>query len=86
MQVLVFDVVLPVGWCSFWFLPGQSFRSLQLLFMLKLQCSAHNAGVGWFSDQDFFYCQTVPGGRGSCILVTTSFEVVVPVGEFFDVQ
>ena len=33
----------------------------------------------------FFYCQTVPGG-GSCILVTTSFGVVVPVGGFFDVQ
>ena len=32
-----------------------------------------------------FYCQTVPGG-GSCILVMTSFVVVVPVGGFLDVQ
>ena len=31
----------------------------------------------------FLFCQTVPGWRVSCVLVTTSFEVVIPVGGGF---
>ena len=47
--------------------------------MLELLYSAHLACGGLFMTR-FPYCQAVPGGRVSCVLVTMSFEVVVPVG------
>ena len=47
--------------------------------MLELPYSAHIACGGLFVTR-FLYCQTVPGGRVSCVLVMTSFKVVVPVG------
>ena len=52
--------------------------------MLELPYSAHIACGGLFVTR-FLYCQTVPGGRVSCVLVTMSFEVVVPVGGSLDV-
>ena len=52
--------------------------------MLELPYSAHIA-CGVLLVKRFLYCQTVPGGRVSCVLVTTSFEVVVPVGGSLDV-
>ena len=47
--------------------------------MLELLYSAHIASGGLFMTR-FLYCQTVPGGGVSSVLVTMSFEVVVPVG------
>ena len=52
--------------------------------MLKLPYSAPTACVGWFSDPDILLSNCTWGG--SCVLVTMSFEVVVPVVGFFDVQ
>ena len=53
--------------------------------MLELLYSAHIACGGGLFMTRFLYSQTVPGGRVSCILVTMSFEVVVPVGSSLDV-
>ena len=53
--------------------------------MMELLYSAHIACGGLFVTR-FLYCQTVPGGgKVSCVLVTTSFGVVVPVEDFLDV-
>ena len=84
MQLLVCEVVLSGGWCSFCFyLVGHSSccscnlqRNCCILLTLLV--------VGCFATR-LLYCQTVPGGRVSCVLVTTSFEVVVPVGGSLDV-
>ena len=51
--------------------------------MMELLYSAHIACGGLFMTR--FNCQTVPGGEVSCVLVTTSFGVVVPVEDFLDV-
>ena len=47
--------------------------------MLDLLYFAHLACGGLFMTR-FLYWHAVPGGRVSCVLVTTSFEVVVSVG------
>ena len=52
--------------------------------MLELLYSAHIVCGGLFMTR-FLYCQTVPGGGCPCVLVMTSFEVVVPVGGSRDV-
>ena len=52
--------------------------------MMELLYSAHIACGGLFITR-FLYCQTVPGGRVSCVLVT-SFGVVVPVEDSLDAQ
>ena len=52
--------------------------------MFELPYSAHIACGGLFVTR-FLYCLTVPGGKVFCVLVMTSFEVVVPVGGSLDV-
>ena len=47
---------------------------------MKLLYSAPTACVGWFSDKVSLLLDYTLGG--SCIPVTMSFEVVVPVGGF----
>ena len=47
--------------------------------MLKLPYSAPTACVGWLSDKASLLLNYTWGGR-SCILVTMSFVVVLPVG------
>ena len=54
--------------------------------MLRLLYSAPTACVGWFSDKVSLLLNYTLGGGGSCIPVTMSFVVVVPVGGFLDVQ
>ena len=48
--------------------------------MLKLPYSAPTACVGWISDKVSLLLKYTLGG--SCIPLTMSFEVVVPVGGF----
>ena len=50
--------------------------------MLKLPYSAHAACVDWFSDKVSLFFKLYLGGGVSSILVTMSFEVVVPLGGF----
>ena len=86
MQVLVSEVVLPRGWCSFCFyLVGHSSHcSCNLCWNYCILLTL--LVVGCFATR-LLYCQTVPGGEGVfCVLVTTSFEVVVPVEDSLDVQ
>ena len=84
MQLLVSEVFLPGGWCSFCFyLVGRSSHcscNLSWNYCILLMLLV----VGCFATR-LLYCQTVPEGRVSCVLVTTSFEVVVPVGGSLDV-
>ena len=86
MQVLVSDAILPGGWCSFCFyqVGRSSHCSCNLCWSCRILLTL--LVVGCLVTR-FLYCQTVPGGGGvSCVLVTTSFEVVVPGGGSLDVQ
>ena len=53
--------------------------------MLELPYSAHIACGGLFSDK-VSLLPNCTGGGVSCVLVTMSFEVVVPVEGSLDVQ
>ena len=82
MQVLVSEVVLPGGWCSFCFY----LLSLSSCCGCYLCWNCHSLfivpNVGLFCDQKCLIAKLfyhVPRGV-LCFLVTTSFEVVVPVG------
>ena len=69
-------------------LPGRSFQLLQLLFVLKLPWSVH-FGYGWVVFQPELLAvelsYRVPRGV-LYFLVTTSFDVVVPVVSFLGLE
>ena len=85
-QVLVWDVVLPGGWCTFCFyLVGHSSHcSCYLWWRCFIPLTLLVVGCLW---QGFFTAKLYLGQRRvSCVLVTTSFGVVVPVEGSLDVQ
>ena len=70
-------------------LPGRSFQSLQLLFVLELPRSLFILPMtGLFCNQNFLLlnCVIMYLGGVPNFLVTTSFQVVVPVGGSLDAQ